>query len=122
MRRRLSMEHSATLISRLRLRLGTLSLLRSGGLALLLLLSILRRRSLFTYYSVHCGGRRVLFGIRRRSADRLTGVAGRRARASVLATGIAGTRVSRGNTQHYGATCENRMFHQYLSLPPSFDQ
>jgi len=67
---------SATLISRLRRRLGALGLLCGGGLALLLPLSILRRRGFFSCHAVHRFGRRMLIGFCRTSTGRLTDVAG----------------------------------------------
>jgi hypothetical protein len=65
----------------------------------------------------------MLIGFCRSSASRLTGVAGRGARTSVLATGIAGTGVHGTNAQdHHGAACEDELFHYISPWFPSFDK
>jgi hypothetical protein len=111
---------SATFVGRL-CWLRTLSLLRGCGLPLLLPLSILRGRGLFSCSTVHRGGRRMSFIVGRRTANGLAGVAWRWTGARVLAAGVAGAGMSRGDAYcHYGATCEDQLFHQCISLyPPS---
>jgi hypothetical protein len=117
---------SATLIGHLCWRLGPLGLLCGGGLALLLSLSILRRCGFFSCHAVHRFGRRVLIGFCRTSASRrLTGVAGRGARASVLAAGVAGTGVCGTNAKNdCGKACEDDLFCNHYASPwfPSFDE
>jgi hypothetical protein len=67
----------------------------------------------------------MLIGFCRTSASRLTGVAGRGARAGVLTAGVAGTGACGTNAQnHYGAACEDELFCNHYASPwfPSFDE
>jgi hypothetical protein len=60
----------------------------------------------------------MLIGFCRTSASRLTGVAGRGARASVLTAGVAGTGVCGTNAQNdCGKACENDLICNHYASP-----
>jgi hypothetical protein len=112
---------SAVFISRLPCRLGTFGLLRRRGLALHLLLCILRGRCNVSSCPIHRAGRRVLIDVRTSTNRLLAGMTRCRSGTCVLqvsAGGVAGASLCGADTQnHNGAARENESFRVHLLLP-----
>jgi hypothetical protein len=112
---------STVLVSRLRVRLGTLCLLRRSGLALHLPLHILRRSSNIPGCAIHRAGWRV-FLVRSHTRCRLAAAHGRRSGTCVLQVcgstrAVAGTcHCGAGAQNDNGATRDNSLFHVHLLL------
>jgi hypothetical protein len=113
---------STAFIGRLSCRLGTLGLLRRRGLALHLLLCILRRRCSVSSGAIHRAGRRVLINPRI-GTSRLPGTTHCRSGACVLQTCGPAVGVARaglcgaGTKSHNGEARENKSFRVHLLLP-----